>query len=321
LGSGGERSADFDPKSLGRLSDVVSVDGQVVGLVMSRSNSGVDAVGSPTLIDFLAEASHQPYRGYAAADFSGQKLSNPALRDALGLGPDDGGFLVSRVWPLGSSSGALEPGDVVVSVGGTKIDSDGTYAGPLATRISVLALFSEGHHPGDAVPVQLVRGGERRTVSVGLKSWPDQQALVPWLSPASHGYAVRGGLVFERLSHEYLATFGKEWETKAPLRLLEPWEIERLASSSERAGVVVLTRVLPVPATLGYESMRNLVVEGVNGIPVHSLDDLRAAFDHPTGGYHVVTFAAGQGVRRIVLDAQEASDADVSIREKYHVER
>jgi hypothetical protein len=84
--------------------------------------------------------------------------------------------------------------------------------------------------------------------------------------------------------------------------------------------VVVLTGVLPVAATLGYEHLANLVVERVNGIPVGSLDEVRWGFGHPSGGFHVVTFAPGQGVQRIVLDVQEAKAADVAIREKYHVE-
>ncbi|HXN30841.1 MAG TPA: hypothetical protein VN894_03225 [Polyangiaceae bacterium] len=302
------------------VSDVVSVEGHVAGLVMSSSNGDVYALPSRTLIDFATEASRPPYRGCATADFMGQKLSNPALRTSLGLSADDGGWLVSEVSPLGSSSGSLEPGDAILSVAGTRIDSDGTYADPAAGRISYAALFSEGHHPQDAIAVQLVRHGERQTVSVLLKRWPGEQTLVPWFGPDSAGYTVRGGLVFQRLSHEYLLTFGRDWETRAPPRILEPYELERWSSSLERPGVVVLTGVLPVAATLGYEHIGSLVVDRVNGLPVRSLDDVRAAFARPTGGFHVVTFALGQGVQRIVLDAKEAKDADASIREKYHVE-
>ena len=170
------------------------------------------------------------------------------------------------------------------------------------------------------VPVQVLRHGERKALSVQLKRWPGDQTLVPWYAPESNGYAVRGGLVFQRLSHEYLLTFGKDWESKAPPRVLEPYELERWASSAERQGIIVLTGVLPVAATLGYEHIANLVVDRVNGVPVWSLDELRAAFAHPTGGYHVVTFAPGQSVQRIVLDVQEAKAADASVRAKYHVE-
>jgi hypothetical protein len=302
------------------VSDVVSVDGQVAGLVMSWSNGEVYAVGSRTLADFATDVSHPPYRGCATADFMGQKLSNPALRASLGLGPDDRGWLVSEVSPLGSSSGSLEAGDVILSVGGTKIDSDGTYADPGAGRLSYASLFSQGHHPGDAIAVDLIRHSERRSVSVVLKRWPGEQTLVPWFGPDPPGYTVRGGLVFQRLSHEYLLTFGKDWENKAPSRILEPYELERWSSSSERPGVIVLSGVLPVAATLGYEHIGSLVVDRVNGLPARSLDDVRAAFARPTGGFHVVTFLPGQGVVRIVLDAKEAKDADARIREKYHVE-
>ncbi|MGA7118896.1 MAG: hypothetical protein WBY94_02300 [Polyangiaceae bacterium] len=302
------------------ISDVVVADGTIAGLVTNASNGEAYAVGSRTLIDFANEAAHPPYRGCATADFIGQKLSNPVLRGSLGLGPGDGGWLVSEVWPLGSSSGALERGDVLLSVGDTKVDSDGTYLDPAAGRLSCPALFSQGHHPGDVIPVQVLRHGERRSVNVQLKRWPGDQTLVPWYAPESNGYAVRGGLVFQRLSHEYLLTFGKDWESKVPPRVLEPFELERWASSAERQGIIVLTGVLPVAATLGYEHISNLIVDRVNGVPVWSLDEVRGAFAHPAGGYHVVTFAPGQSVQRIVLDVQEAKAADASIRAKYHVE-
>jgi hypothetical protein len=313
------RISQVDSQRVG-ISDVVLVEGQVAGLVMGLSNGEASAVGASTLIDFANEASQRPYRGCATADFMGQRLSNPTLRTSLGLAPDEGGFLVSEVWPLGSSSGSLERGDVLLAVGGTKIDSDGTYADPVAGRMMWPALFSQGHHPGDQIPVKVLRHGERLTVTLKLKRWPADQTLVPWYGPDLDAYMVRGGLVFERLSHEYLLTFGKEWETRVPTRVLEPYELERWASSPERRGVVVLTGVLPVAATLGYEHLANLVVERVNGIPVGSLDEVRWGFGHPSGGFHVVTFAPGQGVQRIVLDVQEAKAADVAIREKYHVE-
>ncbi len=312
------RIGQIDAQRVGS-SDVVGAGGRVAGLVMGGSNGEVIAVGVRTLHDFVSDALRPPYRGCATADFFGQKVSSAPLRAALGLGPDEGGWLVSRVWPQGSSGGVLEAGDVVLSVDGTKVDSDGTYADAVAGRISFLALFSQGHHPGDALSIQLVRRGERRSVDVVLKRWPAAQTLVPWFSADSHGYALHGGLVFQRLSHEYLLTFGKDWETRAPARLLEPYELDRFASTAERPEIVVMTAVLPVPATLGYEHLGNLVVESVNGAPARSLADVSAAFGRPAGGFHVVTFAPGQGIERIVLDVQEAKDADALIREKYHV--
>lgn len=306
-----------DPQRVG-VSDVVTVDGQVVGIIMNAFNGEASAVSSPNIADFVSESARVPYRGYAHADIRWQKLSHPALRDALGLRADEGGILVSEVYPGGSSEGILEPGDAILSVDGTKVESDGTYVHPVAGRIDYGQLFLQGRHAGDTVAVGVLRRGERQVVRVTLKRVPQAERLVPWFGPESDRYAVEGGLVFQRLSHEYLLTFGKDWETKAPSQLLEPYELRRRSASPGRPGIVVLTRVLPIPATLGYEQVKNLVVDRVNGARAQTLDDVRKAFAHPTGGFHVVTFAPGQGVRTIVLDVQEAKDADETLRQRYH---
>jgi hypothetical protein len=300
------------------IADAVSVDGEFVGIV-TITGSDVLAVTSVTLADFLDLASHPPYRGYAWSGFSWQRLSNPVLRQSLGLGPSDGGVLVRRVWPRGSAFGVLDEGDVVLAVGDQAIDNDGTYAHPIAKRMQLQTLFSNGPHPGDTVSLQIRRHGERKTVNLVLKSWSDDETLVPWFGDR-HAYLVRGGLVFERLSHEYLLAIGKDFEQKAPPALLEPFELNRYESTIERPGIVVLTRALPVPATLGYEHVRNLAVDRINDAPVHTIEEVREAFAHPIGGFHIVTFSDGQGLQRIVLDAEEAKAADATLRQKYRLE-
>ena len=74
-------------------------------------------------------------------------------------------------------------------------------------------------------------------------------------------------------------------------------------------------------ANLGYQELRDLMVERVNGRPVGSLADLRQAFASPNGGFHVVELAAGQAAARLVLDAGEAAAAAARLREAYGVER
>jgi hypothetical protein len=307
-----------DPKRVA-ISDVVSTGGQLCGLVMEVAGGDALAIPAPIAAGFLAEASRTPYRGYASLSVRWSSLSNVVLREELGLDREEGGVRIAKVWPRGSGYGALEDGDVLLSIGGTKINSDGTYAHPWAGRVPFYALLSE-HRPGEALELGIVRHGERKTVSMPLKLYHNDDVLIPDVAPADgRSYAIEGGLVFEHLTQQYLRTLGKDWETKAPLHLLEAFELSRFAPSAERPRVVVLTRVLPAPSTLGYEHLRNLVVSEVNGTPIRTLDDVVAAFEHPAGGFHVVTFAPSQGVRRIVLDVQEAKNADARIRESYHL--
>ena len=84
--------------------------------------------------------------------------------------------------------------------------------------------------------------------------------------------------------------------------------------------MVVLTSILPDKVNLGYQDERDLLVKSVNGQPVHTLEQVRAAFAQvPASGFHVVEFNPGQSIARLVLDASELQDAALRIQEQYGV--
>ena len=62
------------------------------------------------------------------------------------------------------------------------------------------------------------------------------------------------------------------------------------------------------------------IIEAVNGVPAKTLDDVRAGFDKPLNGFHIIELSAGQGPRRIVLDAAEVDEAEPRIRKNYGIE-
>jgi hypothetical protein len=89
----------------------------------------------------------------------------------------------------------------------------------------------------------------------------------------------------------------------------------------EAGRILILSSVLPDAANLGYQELRDLIVERVNGRAVSSLAELRAAFAAPGGRFHVVDLAPGQDAARLVLDAEEARAAAARVSAAYGVER
>ena len=106
---------------------------------------------------------------------------------------------------------------------------------------------------------------------------------------------VVGGLVFEELTRPYLGAWG-DWARRAPPRLLVAIDREPDEAGTEPQRIVLLSSVLPDAANLGYQELRDLIVERVNGRPVASLADVRRALAAPERGFHVVDFVAGPGV-------------------------
>jgi hypothetical protein len=306
-----------DPKFVAE-GDVVGSGGRALGIVTAVSGSEVVAVSARALRDFLAAAERPTYDGFAIFGAIWQPTTSKALRDELGLADSEGGVRLTRVWAMGSAAGTLAAGDVVLTMDGRKIDRDGSYERPGVGRLPFHGALTGAHRPGDVIRLGILRDGQRQTVRMTLRAWPGRTDLVPWFAPESQAsaYVIEGGLVFEALTGEYLRSFGDDWMGKVSPQLLDAW-FDRLDATPERPGVVVLTRVLPDPATLGYERLHDLVIESINGVPVHTLADVTAGFEHANGPFHFVTLAQGQKVRRIVLDVREANAAGQRLKATY----
>jgi PDZ domain len=300
-------------------SEVVVGDGKVLGLVTSRAGDTLTALASPILRQFLLDADAPTYPGFARAGLAWQEMTNPALRDDLGLRPGEGGVRLTRVLPHGSGAGVLEPGDVLLRVGGDLIDATGQYEHPLYGRLSCALLFTEGRRPGDALEVGILRNRERLSVKITLRRMlPEQERVPPYVLGRGPDYAVVGGLVFQELTGPYLTAATDGGRRPAP-RLLIAVDREGAVPDPVHPRLVVLTSVLPDAANLGFQDLRDLIVTTVNGTAIGSLEDLRRAAAQPIGGYHVVEFLPGQGPGRLVLDVAEAEASRERVRNIYGV--
>ena len=206
-------------------------------------------------------------------------------------------------------------------MGGAKLDPTGYYEHPLYGRMLFALLFSDGRQPGETMPVKVLRDGQRLELQLPLRAMrPEQDRVPPYVFGRGPDYVVAGGLVFQELTRPYLGAWG-DWARRAPPRLLVAIDREPDEAGEEPKRIVLLSSVLPDAANLGYQELRDLIVERVNGRAIASLADLRRALHAPEGGFHVVDFVAGQGVARAVLDAAEAQAAAARLQQAYGVER
>jgi hypothetical protein len=112
-------------------SEVVLSEGRVAGLLTGRSGDSYVALAVSVLGQFLEGASKGDWRGFARAGLAWQDLTNPALRESLGLRAGETGIRVTRVAPNGSAAGVLKPGDVLLGLDGTTLDATGHYQHPV----------------------------------------------------------------------------------------------------------------------------------------------------------------------------------------------
>jgi hypothetical protein len=300
---------------------VVVADEKVVGLLTGRAGDTWAAIASPVLERFVADAAKGEWRGFPRGGFAWQNLTNPALRASLGLADDETGVRLTRVLPHGTAAGALRVGDVILEVDGIPIDPTGHYDHPVYGRMLFALLFSDGRRPGDILDIKVLRNGDRRTLATPLRRIrAEADKIPPYVYGHGPDYVVVGGLVFQELTVPYLTTFG-DWQRRGPPRLLIAYDREAAVPSPESPRIVILSSVLPDAANLGYESVRNVIVERVNGRRIGSMDDLREAFARPEGDFHVVEFLPGLEPERLVLDVEETKASEERIRSAYGVDR
>jgi hypothetical protein len=180
-------------------------------------------------------------------------------------------------------------------------------------------LSTRGKAAGDRVRLKIWREGQALDMDYTLPRIEDAARLVPE-SPYDQEpeYLVVGGLVFQPLTRNYLRSWGQDWERSAPFRLAY---FRNEEPTAERPAVVVLSSVLPDVFNLGYQELRNLVVEKVNGRRVSYLGQLEEALRQPSEGYHVFEFMAGETLQRLVIDAQQLEAATRRVLERYGIEK
>ena len=145
------------------MSDVVASGATVLGLVATVGADDASALSARVLADFLTEAKRPTYRGYSSPALNWEQLKSATLREELGLGAGDGGVRITRVAPLGLTSGALAEGDVLFTIDGIKVHRDGTCDCPGLGRLPFVTVFSDGRHPGDTMKPDRAPARARRS--------------------------------------------------------------------------------------------------------------------------------------------------------------
>ena len=278
--------------------------GLVVGVAFSKLRTG-DNIGfiipTPVVRHFLDEvAAYGGFRGVAGRGFQWQKAENAALRCRHRIPAGASGVLVARLDPLAPSSapGALQPRDILQSVGGVAIADDGTVAFRGAERLDFTHLWRQ-RHVGEELCATVWRDGASRDVTFAVQR---PHPLVPILHTvdATPSYYIVGGLVFLPLSVPFLEHgYGASWRKVTPVKLQALLAEYRTHPDEE---VVLLFQILSAELNYGYKGT-SLWVTHFNGQKVRKLAQMAALVESASGEF--LEWDTDDG-SCIVLDRAEA---------------
>lgn len=269
----------------------------------------------PVIERFLKDVEDGTYDRYVDLATGFLNLLNPAQRRALGL-PNDGiGVMVVKADAAGSAGGYLHTRDVLLSIDGHPIASDG-FIEIEGERVDLNEII-ERKFAGDTVGLEVWREGERIELTVPLKRF------IPYLIQAMQydnlpNFVLYAGLQFQPLDRNMMAAHNvTDLRTRYYYGFFGEREIYR-----ERPQVVVLTEVLPDATNTHLQPFKHLVVESVNGRKIRLLQDVYDAFrsgEHEEGreDFHVIRLVGEN--RPLVLDRKEAEIAHDRIKAQYNV--
>ena len=302
--------ADSDIQGAGWGEPLVA-NSHVVGLVSSQDGRTCTAIPATFIQSILEARKKGQYHGLGFFHFYWEPAQNPASLARLKLPGEARGVIVIDVPKRPDTFPAvLKPEDIILRIDGFDLDIQGDYEDPEYGHLMLENLSTRSKWAGDEVKLQIWREGKLMDVAYRLPKFQYSNSLVPMAEyDRDPDYFIVGGLVFQPLTDSYLQSWGTDWKSRAPFRLMyyrgEP-------STAKRPGLVLLSQILPDPYNIGYQEQKFLVLDKVNGQSVSRLTDLRDALTHPENGYHIFDFVRGDSLQRLVLAAGPAEQQATS---------
>ncbi len=292
-------------------------DGKLAGVLISYNSKDqiCDVASTDIVTRFLKDSANGDYKGFPSLGVSVAITEDPSLRQWLKLTNDQGGIYIRSVRKGGAAETAgVKKGDVLLALDGHPIDRRGYYQHPGYGSLSWGHLVRGEKATGDTATLSLLREGEPLEIKVTLTREEENSKLVPgYAFGIAPNYLIKGGLVFQELSRPLLEAYGKGWESRAPLDFLDALENpEKFQDRMDR--VVFLSGSIPTPATVGYETLRNLIVRKVNGKDVRDMKSLIAAFESPTDGLDSIEFHEED--IKVYLDEALATEVDSQLLQR-----
>lgn len=246
---------------------VFDVEGKCVGVAFASMNVNHGQnicyiIPVEVLNQFLSQCFNKKTKQYV--QFPGkscigveyQKLENADLRNALGLVDSEFGIRVKRVIPFTAATGKIFEDDVLLSVDGEKIGSDGTVKFRENERIPWRYLYRR-RNVGETCKVEVLRNRKITFVDIKLSNIISKCPSDGDFNFNLENWIILGGVVFLPMSNNLLRSY------KHAPRVLKPEEMDFEEDLHEQH--ILLSHVLAHDINFGYQSYRNALVKLVNG--------------------------------------------------------
>jgi len=297
--------------------EAITSGDKLIGLACLQGGDAVTAIPSSFIASIVKARANNTYTGLGYFDFTWDQADNPLNLDYLKLPAPPRGVIVKETGLKPGVESIVKTHDVILNIDGFNIDAQGNYRDPQYGKLSLENLSSRGKWAGMECKMKIWRDGKEMDIVYKLPKADFKDNLVPMQSfDQDPEYVMVGGFVFVPLNEAYLRSWGPNWRQRAPFRL-SYYDMDKV--SPEHQQRVVLSQVIPNEVNIGYEGLRNTVIDEVNGVKIKQISDLVTALKTPVDGFDVFKFAPGEPIQQAVIDASALVQADQQIMTKYHI--
>lgn len=289
-------------------------NGKVVGVAFQGYSGDVAQnvgymIPTPVINHFLQDIKDGRYDRYMDLSIGFFNTLNPALRRALGLGDDDRGVMVSSVQKAGVCHGILQPGDVLMSIDGHEIFSDGMLE--LDGERVLMSEVAERKFLKDTVKISILRDKKPQDVTVTFdRAWPyPMQANAYDTNPP---YILFGGLLFQPLSRNLLSAY--QFDNLRINYYYDYFINQELYQ--DHPEIIILSAILPDPLNTYLGEFREGIVAEINDKKIRTLKDMAAALAEKSD-FYVIKFLGLS--RPLVLERAAVEAARERIKKRYNV--
>lgn len=312
----GQIDAAINP---GNSGGPVIANNQIVGVVMQGLNNA-DNIGYMVPVSiikhFLDDMKDGTYGGFPSTGLIIQKMENPDLRKKFKMQDTQSGILVLDIIAGSPAEGLFEKNDVLLAIEGHPLANDGTIEFRPKQRTSA-TYYIESKQMGGSITIDVLRNGEIKKVVLPLAQKINNQWLVSQEEyDTLPSYYIYGGVVFSKLTINYLKMWGKNWQKEAPIDLLEKTSSWPTADQKE---IVLAVQVLPDEVNTGYHEINSWMMETVNDKPFKDFGEFVKILESQKGEPFMV-FKDSKG-QLVVLDNKKAQESHQRILETYRIQK
>ncbi len=289
-------------------------DGLVIGVAF-QGRRGSNNIGyiipSHIVRNFITDVEDGEYEGIPDFGIQWSKLESPVHRRMLGLSSEQTGILVKNVLAYSCLKDVIERGDVLTSINGCRIGIDGTIIFRDRERVNYKYIL-ENTSFGDEIKLGYVRDQEEYEEPIKVTDCANKSVIAKYRSTASPKYYIKSGIIFEKLSVNYLNKFSKSLFNRRDT----PYDLLSLMEDppNDVEEIVFIVSVLPDDSNMGYQEIKNLRIEEINNKKVVNFQQFIEELER--GNYIELVGSKGQV---IIIDNQLSAERDPLILERYNI--